>query len=196
MRGFHYHSLRPLSRSLSNYLTAETTPVFKYSKQIFQKTVIDGVEIIEITKNKRRPNTPRMLMRRYPFVVFSLGPRDKPSCALCYSVIKLLESYGYEFDVVNVLDYPDCFIPIANANNPNTRDRKFMYQMPMVHVNEKKLGDGNKVLEYHITGNLKDIIDTYLKEKVFHSFAEYISWKNSKENESPEAMQKENEQVV
>ncbi|GAB4824181.1 hypothetical protein N2152v2_011227 [Parachlorella kessleri] len=86
-------------------------------------------------------------------VVFVKGTRVQPQCGFSYRVLTILNEYGVDYEVVNVLD---------EVYNPGVRDAIKNYSqwptIPQIFIGSEFVGGADIVEEMHTSGELKKLL--------------------------------------
>ena len=86
-----------------------------------------------------------------PVMLFMKGTKLMPMCGFSSTVLNILNSYGVEFETVNVLEDPEIRIKLSEYSDWPT--------IPQLFINGEFIGGCDIAMELHQKGELKEIFD-------------------------------------
>tara|TARA_Y100000588_G_C14094222_1_gene855850 strand:+ start:821 stop:1135 length:315 start_codon:yes stop_codon:yes gene_type:complete len=90
-----------------------------------------------------------------PIMLYMKGTKLMPMCGFSATVINILNAYGVEYEVVNVLENPEIRIKLSEYSDWPT--------IPQLFVNGELIGGCDIAMELHQNGELKSIFDKVSK---------------------------------
>ena len=86
-----------------------------------------------------------------PIKLFMKGTKEMPMCGYSNTVVQILNHYGVDYSITNVLEDPDIRIKLTEYSNWPT--------IPQLFVNKELIGGCDIVVELHQKNKLQDILN-------------------------------------
>ena len=86
-----------------------------------------------------------------PVILYMKGTKDMPMCGFSNSVVQILNHYGLDYKVVNILEDPMIRVKLSEHSNWPT--------IPQLFVDGELIGGADITMELHNNGQLLDILD-------------------------------------
>ena len=86
-----------------------------------------------------------------PIMLYMKGTKLMPMCGFSATVVNILNSYGIEYESVNILEDPEIRIKLSEYSDWPT--------IPQLFVNGELIGGCDIAMELHQKGELKSIFD-------------------------------------
>ena len=86
-----------------------------------------------------------------PVMLYMKGTKIMPMCGFSATVVNILNTYGVEYESVNVLEDPEIRIKLSEYSDWPT--------IPQLFVNGELIGGCDIAMELHKNGELKDIFE-------------------------------------
>ena len=86
-----------------------------------------------------------------PVMLFMKGTKLMPMCGFSATVVNILNTYGVEYESMNVLEDPEIRIKLSEYSDWPT--------IPQLFVNGELIGGCDIAMELHKNGELKSIFD-------------------------------------
>tara|TARA_B100001146_G_C15848052_1_gene292230 strand:+ start:223 stop:549 length:327 start_codon:yes stop_codon:yes gene_type:complete len=90
-------------------------------------------------------------IKNNPIMLYMKGTKLMPMCGFSATVINILNSYGVEYESVNVLEDPEIRIKLSEYSDWPT--------IPQLFVNGELVGGCDIAMELHSNGQLKEIFE-------------------------------------
>ena len=90
-----------------------------------------------------------------PVMLYMKGTKIMPMCGFSATVVNILNTYGVEYESVNVLEDPEIRIKLSEYSDWPT--------IPQLFVNGELIGGCDIAMELHKSGELRDIFDKISK---------------------------------
>ena len=90
-------------------------------------------------------------IKNNPIMLYMKGTKLMPMCGFSATVINILNSYGLEYESVNVLEDPEIRIKLSEYSDWPT--------IPQLFVNGELIGGCDIAMELHNNGQLKEIFE-------------------------------------
>ena len=86
-----------------------------------------------------------------PIMLYMKGTKLMPMCGFSATVVNILNSYGVEYESVNILEDPEIRIKLSEYSDWPT--------IPQLFVNGELIGGCDIAMELHNNGELKEIFE-------------------------------------
>lgn len=90
-------------------------------------------------------------IKNNPIMLYMKGTKLMPMCGFSATIVNILNTYGVEYEVVNVLEDPEIRIKLSEYSDWPT--------IPQLFVNAELIGGCDIAMELHSNGELKGIFD-------------------------------------
>ena len=91
-----------------------------------------------------------------PIKLFIKGTKEMPMCGYSNTVVQILNHYGVDYSITNVLEDPEIRIKLTEYSNWPT--------IPQLFVNKELIGGCDIVVELHQKNKLQDILNQCKKK--------------------------------
>lgn len=86
-----------------------------------------------------------------PIILYMKGTKDMPMCGFSNNVVQVLNHYGVNYKVVNILEDPMIRVRLAEYSGWPT--------IPQLFVKGKLIGGSDITIELHEEGKMLDLLD-------------------------------------
>ena len=86
-----------------------------------------------------------------PIILYMKGTKDMPMCGFSNNVVQVLNHYGVDYKVVNILEDPMIRVRLAEYSGWPT--------IPQLFVKGKLIGGSDITIELHEEGKMLDLLD-------------------------------------
>jgi monothiol glutaredoxin len=86
-----------------------------------------------------------------PIILYMKGTKDMPMCGFSNNVVQVLNHYGVNYKVVNILEDPMIRVRLAEYSGWPT--------IPQLFVKGKLIGGSDITIELHEEGKMQDLLD-------------------------------------
>ena len=90
-------------------------------------------------------------IKNNPIMLYMKGTKLMPMCGFSATVVNILNSYGVEYESVNILEDPEIRIKLSEYSDWPT--------IPQLFVNGELVGGCDIAMELHNNGELKEIFE-------------------------------------
>jgi len=90
-------------------------------------------------------------IKNNPIMLYMKGTKLMPMCGFSATVVNILNSYGVEYESVNILEDPEIRIKLSEYSDWPT--------IPQLFVNGELIGGCDIAMELHNNGELKEIFE-------------------------------------
>ena len=90
-------------------------------------------------------------IKNNPIMLYMKGTKLMPMCGFSATVVNILNSYGVEYESVNILEDPEIRIKLSEYSDWPT--------IPQLFVNGELIGGCDIAMELHNNGQLKEIFE-------------------------------------
>jgi monothiol glutaredoxin len=100
----------------------------------------------------------KQLIQKNPVILFMKGSREKPFCGFSKMVVSILESYGIQFETVDVLMNPQLRNDLKSFSDWPT--------FPQLYICQDLIGGCDIVTEMYHNGELEKMIEDLVSQNL------------------------------